>query len=139
MNRSGMGVGSASIILVFAVLCLTIFALISFTAANVDKAMLDISLKTVHEYYEADTLAECILAEILESSATPKSLRGVDIISEIRGGVEHVRFECTVSDTKNLYVEVAIYDGGAYDVLSWKVYNIGEWEADESLPVWLGD
>ena len=141
MNRSGMGVGSASIILIFAVLCLTIFTLISYTSANVDKAMSDISVEIIQSYYEADTLAECILAEILESDTTPDTVFGTDIESEWDFDIEHIKFSCPVSDSKSLCVEVAI-DGGSsssYEILMWKLSDIGEWEADDSLNVWLGD
>jgi len=138
MNKSGMGVGSASIILVFAVLCLTIFALISLTAANVDKTMLDISSKVINEYYEADTLAECILAEILDSAIVPDSVYGIDISTERSAGTEYIEFSCPVSDTKLLHVKVEL-SGDSYDILQWNVEDIGLWEADDRLNVWLGD
>lgn len=138
MNRSGMGVGSASIILVFAVLCLTIFALISFTAANVDKTMLNISAKIIQDYYEADTRAECILAEILASDIIPDTIQGVEIDTEEDWDIEYVRFECPVSDNKTLYVEIALGDD-FHEILAWRLQDIGLWEPDEKLPVWMPD
>ena len=148
MNRSGLGVGSASIILVFAVLCLTIFTLISYTSANVDKSMLDISLRTVQEYYEADTFAESILAVILGTRdlGMPDVVEGVIIYyenyfnHEIFGSSGYkIRYSCPVSETKNLFVEVVLdaSSGGDYEILLWKIQEAGEWEADDSLPVWI--
>lgn len=137
-NKSGMGVGSASIVLVFAVLCLTIFALISFTAANVDKTMSEVSIKTVKEYYEADTLAECILAEILESDTIPETIRGVDIITDWDSSATYVMYSCPVSDTKSLFVKVAL-NMDSYDILLWQMQEAGEWETEGGLSVWGGD
>lgn len=137
-NKSGLGVGSASIILVFAVLCLTIFALISFTAANVDRSMSEISLKTAKEYYEADTLAECILAEILEAEIMPETVRGVDIITEWDAFADYVMFSCPVSETKSLFVKVAMYID-SYDIIAWQMQEAGEWETDGGLSVWTGE
>ena len=51
MNKSGIGIGSASVVLVFAVLCLTIFALISYTAAINDKALTEVEVRLVKGYY----------------------------------------------------------------------------------------
>jgi len=41
MGKSGIGVGSASIVLVFAILCLTIFSLITYVVAGNEKALVD--------------------------------------------------------------------------------------------------
>jgi len=139
MNRSGMGVGSASIILIFAVLCLTIFTLISYTSANVDKAMSDISVEIIQSYYEADTFAECILAEILDSDVTPDTVLGRDIDSEWDFDIERIKFSCPVSESKSLCVELTIDSVGTHEILMWKLLDISEWEADDRLNVWLGD
>ena len=139
MNRSGMGVGSASIILIFAVLCLTIFTLISYTSANVDEAMSDISVEIIQSYYEADTLAECILAEILDSDVTPDTVFGRDIESEWDFDIERIKFSCPVSESKSLCVELTIDSDSSHEILMWKLLDTSEWEADDSLNVWLGD
>ena len=74
MNRSGFGIGSASMTLIFAVLCLTVLALISHVSADNDKALSDAEAKMVIGYYDADVLAERIVAELIaltsENNAT---------------------------------------------------------------------
>ena len=54
MKNGGIGVGSASIVLVFAVLCLTVFSLITLVVAGNDKVLVDAGAKLVTAYYEAD-------------------------------------------------------------------------------------
>ena len=141
MNKSGIGIGSASMVLVFAVLCLTVFTLISYTAAGNDKALADVETGLVKNYYEADTLAECILAELLAADTPgPDSIRGVEITTQwdLELAAETAEFSCFVSEKKELYVKVAFY-GDSYDILSWRMRNIEEWLIDDDLPVWPGN
>ena len=140
MNKSGIGIGSASIVLVFAVLCLTIFALISYTAAANDKVLTDVEARLVKSYYEADTLAECILAELISADTIPDSIRGVNILTQWDWDLmaETAEFSCVVSNEKELCAKVALY-GDSYDILIWQMRNTLEWVINNDLPVWSGD
>ena len=139
MNKGGMGVGSSSIMLIFAVLCLTVFSLISLSVAQNDKSLVDIEAKLVTEYYAADELAENILAEILGSDSIPDEIRGVRIDKEWDWDLiaETAAFSCPISDVKQLDVKVAVSDG-SYDILIWKMINTGDWVIDDTLNVWSG-
>jgi len=143
MNKSGgIGIGSASVVLVFTVLCLTVFALISYTAAVNDRALAEVEAKLVKGYYDADTLAERVLAELLAADPIPAlgPVHGVEIAAKWNRELAAVtaEFSCAVSEGKELFVKVAFYDD-SYDILSWRMRNTREWLADESLPVWPGD
>ena len=140
MNKSGMGVGSASIMLIFAVLCLTIFSLISLSVAGNDKALVDIESRLVAEYYDADALAESILAEILAADVIPSTVQGVNIETDWDWdlGAETASFYCPMSKEKQLYVKVAITED-SYDILSWRMWDIGDWVINENINVWLGE
>ena len=137
MNNGG--IGSASIVLVFAVLCLAIFSVISLVPAMTEQTLIDREARLVGAFYSADTLAEKILAEILEADEIPETIRGVDIIAYWDWDLlaERVYFATPVSDTRELYVSVLIGDG-YYEILTWSMVDIGDWEADESLNVWQG-
>jgi len=140
MNKSGIGVGSASIVLMFAILCLTIFSLITFVVAVNEKNLIDVKVNLVTGYYEADTLAEHILADILAAETIPDSIRGVNIYSgwDDDRGVETKYFFCHISDIKALYVNLTVKDG-SFDILSWRMYDTDDWEYDDSLNVWTGE
>jgi len=139
MNKGGIGVGSASIVLVFAVLCLTVFALITLVVAGNDKALVEAEAQLVKGYYEADALAELILADILESDAIPSVVRGINVLSgwdeEIGAMVAY--FSCPITDKKALYVRLAIRED-SYDILSWRMWDTDEWTFDDRLNVWPG-
>lgn len=64
-NESGaINAGGAIIIIIFVVLCLTIFGLLSFTTAFADKKLADRNLLNIKQYYEADSSASEKLAQI---------------------------------------------------------------------------
>ena len=139
-NRGGIGVGSASIVLVFAVLCLTVFSLITLVVASNDRALVEAEMNLVAGYYEADTLAELILADLLKADEIPGSLRGVEILTRWDAGldIETVYFYCYISDIKALYVHLAFIED-TYHILSWRMSSIDEWEYNPGLNVWVGD
>ena len=53
-------VGGASLLVVFAVLCLTVFALLSLTTVQADVRLADASVQAVADYYAADLEAQTI-------------------------------------------------------------------------------
>jgi len=140
MGKSGIGVGSASIVLVFAVLCLTIFSLITYVVAGNDKALVDAKVGLVTGYYEADAMAEQILWDLIGAETIPNNVQGVDINTRFDEdlGVETIYFFCHISDIKALYVNVVIRND-SFDILSWRMYDTDDWVFDDTMNVWPGE
>jgi len=140
MGKGGTGVGSASIVLIFAVLCLTIFTIITYMVSNNERALIDAKAELITGYYEADALAEQILQDLLEADTTPDRLHGVDISTKVNEdlGIETTYFYCKITDIKSLYVNLVIRDD-SFDILSWRMYAMDEWVFDDTINVWLGD
>jgi hypothetical protein len=134
MNKKGIGVGSASVVLMFAVICLAIFAVISFTSAVSNKARVQVEKALVTSYYEADVLAETIFAELLQADSIPDNIRGVEIESgwDWYLDAETISFVCEISDKKELYVVIAVYEE-EMDILVWRMRDIGAWETDDGF------
>ncbi|MBQ9979722.1 MAG: hypothetical protein IJP23_01495 [Oscillospiraceae bacterium] len=122
-------VGGSSILVIFAVLCLTVFALLSVSTAKAGEAISSGAADAVEGYYAADCAAEEILAR-LRSGEEPENVKNEG------GGV--YSYTCTVSKTQELAVKVAL-DGGNYKILRWQLIPSGQWQADDSLPVWSGE
>ena len=59
-KQAGMGaqIGSASIVMIFAVLCLTIFAVLSFQTASHEQRLAQKTADAARAYYRADSIAE---------------------------------------------------------------------------------
>lgn len=120
--------GGTSLLTVFAVLCLTIFALLSLATVQADRRLGDVSAQTVADYYAADCKAQETLAR-LRNGETPEGVTSAD-------GV--FRYTCPISDIQVLEVEVQV-DGGEYTILRWQAKPTGDWNADEQLQVWDGE
>jgi len=139
MNKGGMGVGSASIVLVFAVLCLTVFSLITYVVAANDRTLVDNEAQLVIGFFQADALAESIVAEILTSDTIPSEVQGVKIYSELDfyTNAEIITFSSPISDVLAIFVRLALH-GDSYEILSWRMYNSAEWQYDAGLNIWPG-
>ncbi|MCL2386599.1 MAG: hypothetical protein FWC89_03515 [Defluviitaleaceae bacterium] len=138
MSRGG--IGSASIVLIFAVLCLAIFAVISLVPALNEQTLIETEVRLVQSFHAADALAEQILAEILELNEVPEEVRGIEISAYWDWDLlaEVISFICPISDTKGLLVTIS-RDFDSYEILTWRMINMAEWEADDRLNVWQGD
>lgn len=120
-------VGGSSLLVIFAVLCLTIFALLSLSTVQADGRLGDACAQAVSGYYEADCQAEEILARLRQGEL-------VEGVADM-GGV--YSYSCPISDTQALYVEVLV-TGEAYTILRWQAASISTWQPDEGLEVWDG-
>lgn len=120
-------VGGSSLLVIFAVLCLTIFALLSLSTVQADGRLTAISAESVRAYYEADAKAEAILAD----------LRCGVVADCVEQDEEYYRYVCEVSQTQSLTVTVRLTENG-YEVLQWQTKSCVDWEADEGLNVWDG-
>ena len=119
-------VGGSSLLVIFSVLCLTIFATLCLAQVQSGRRLSTASAEAVAAYYRADARAQEILAA-LRCGQTPRDV-----------SVEDTRFvyECPISATQTLAVEVERED---YAVLRWQAVSAVEWEADDSLAVWGGE
>ncbi len=135
MKKGVMGHGAASIILVFTVLCLTVFAVISLTQATSDRALAQSAERMVKGYYEADTLAERIISRLIKTELRDGRVWDVEVTSRNEDGRGIVSFAIPVTVGKELFVEAAIV-GSECEVLVWKTRDIGSQESEPGTPVW---
>jgi len=129
-KRSGFPamVGGSSLLVIFAVLCLTVFALLSVSTAQANRRLSEQTVQAVEEYYAADCHAEEILARLRAGEMVP------DVAHE--GSV--YRYTCPISDTQLLCVQVRL-EGESYTILRWQAISTARWEEDDSLHVWDGE
>lgn len=120
-------VGGISLMAAFAVLCLTVFALLCLSTVRADIRLADASARSVTEYYEADCAAQEILAR-LRAGERP------DAVAFAEGVYS---YSCPISDTRALEVEVRLEDAG-YTILRWQAVPAEEWESDTTLELWDG-
>ena len=118
--------GGAIVIVIFVVLCLTIFGLLSFTTAFADKRLADKSLSYVEIYYNADAKAESKLAEVYnalygtDELVFPDGVSGIVNASNSDGGVT-VAYSIPINDLQNLDCVVEYYIDRQLNTLRYKV------------------
>ena len=137
-------VGGASLLVVFGVLCLTVFALLSLSTVQANQRLSETSAQAVADYYAADCQAQTILACLRTGTDFPADLPEDFHMSAAvsdypdRPGDTVYNYACALSDVQELQVEVRVGADGAYEVLCWQVVPVGEWEPDEGLDIWDG-
>lgn len=117
-KKSGIGTvnaGGAIIIIIFVVLCLTIFGLLSFTTSFADKKLADRNLESVSQYYRADSSAEETLAKIYDSvynkvSATsgPEGFFNGDFVKSAVSGISDIPSEVNITDEYETNYETTV-------------------------------
>ena len=106
-------VGGSSLLVIFAILCLTIFTLLALSTAQADSRLSDASIKAVSNYYTADMEAERILSLLRQGEMPAGVTRQGNVYS----------YSCPISETQDLIVEV-ILENDTWDILSWQAVPI---------------
>jgi hypothetical protein len=120
-------VGVASVLVIFGVLCLTVFALLAVSTVQAHSRLASPMHSAVEGYYAADSAAEEILAQLRQGQLPQGVAREGDLYT----------YQCPISATQTLAVAVRV-DGTQYEILQWQAIPITQWEQEGSLPVWPG-
>lgn len=120
-------VGGSSLVVIFAVLCLTVFALLGLSTVRADERLADINVKAVTDYYSAEFEAETIFAKIRSGEIPEGVLKENNVFS----------YSCKVSETQVLCVEVA-FEENEWNILRWQTVSTTEWSESDGLSVWEG-
>ena len=141
-NRTGVvknagravNAGGAIIIIIFVILCLTIFGLLSFMTAFADKKLADKNLTNIEQYYGADSEAEKRLAQIYNAVLSAPDISDTDNIktalnfdasvTETDSGIT-VSYTTPMNDIQAVSSEINFYYNTAGNTLA---YNISEWK-----------
>lgn len=132
--------GGSSLLTVFAVLCLTVFALLSLSTVRADLRLAQRSRQAVQDYYAADAQAQEVLARLRTGQPLPEGVPVETVSVDYADHGEEIHsYAVPISDTQELQVEVRIDTPDDYEVLRWQVVNTGEWSFDGGLEIWDGD
>lgn len=126
-KMSFTSVGGSSILTIFAVLCFIIFALLSLSTAKANRVLAQKSVDAISRYYQADTQAEEILAQIRQGQVP----EGVE-----KDGNRYA-YSCPVDDNQQLTIEVE-YRDNEVRILKWRKEYIGDWQPEDKIEVWDG-
>lgn len=116
--------GGSSLLTIFAVLCLTLFSLLSLTTARAEQRLALASAEAAAGWYRADSQAQEIFAR----------LRGGEQPSCVREDNGTYTYTCPISQGQQLEVAL-VREGAHWQVLRWQA-AAREQTGDERIPVW---
>lgn len=148
-SRNKVSIGASSLILIFIVLCMATFGLLSLSSAQGDLKLARRNADAVKGYYEADNKGQQWLKgvdEVLKEEmgkgqdSTQCSLEIKDRLGDLydrETGL--ISTDIPMDRGRSLRIELVLMCGEKrYEVKSWYVYNSEEYEIDTSMPVWGG-
>ena len=157
MNRKKgfLGAGLSTVLLVFVMLCLIVFAVLSLATARADLQMSRKMADRTQLYYEAQSCAfekiKSIDGILVKQYNEEKdhflenvwdALQSEDLTVTRSEDQQSIvcSFQEPIDDTQQISVELTIAvpskDGDAcYKITGWQVQQINEWKADTGLPV----
>ena len=162
-QERGMGVGYVTLIMLFAVICLTVLASLSYQAARANDKLNEKSIYFTQRYYSADARANEIVsifdeaafeahetgffADSFEAICQEKASQAYGIypdeavIKRVQEGFL-VSYYCSLTDNTELSVKILFFDfpkdGERYRVEEWKTVAVSVGDSEETLGVWDG-
>ncbi len=129
-KQFGMNIGSASILLVFVILCLVSFAVLSIVSANADNKLSARVLERTSAYYAACNQAEQSLAGM--DNTLRRIYASSDSEDAYFASVGHGKsYVIPISDLQSLQVTIDILypqsdDDSFYRITAWQILNTEE-------------
>ncbi len=144
-GRARINVGSASVVVIFAVVCLTVFSVLSLSTASAEKKLVEKSAQSVSDYYSADLLCAetasdlkkaTLIAQHEEAIFLTAKAMGVD--TTYKNGIFYFSYAKPIDENQELRVTLSIKDD-KMTVLQWQVFSVGSWIPSDSVDVWDGN
>ncbi|MCI8275536.1 MAG: hypothetical protein HFI66_07985 [Lachnospiraceae bacterium] len=153
----GMGVGATSILMIFVLLCLVVFAMLSLVNASADKKLNDRLAGRTKAYYSACDKAEILLEDVdsrleqlyfenpgaddyLAACLSYLNEAGGVAVAEADGSGIRFSFSVIINDEQHLSVVADVPKRPAagepyYTIKAWQTMARQVWEPDTKLPV----
>ncbi len=137
--------GGSSVIMIFAVLCLTVFAALTITASESERNSALIYAESVKNYYEADLKASRFTAVLMSAENMPE----IKQTAENRGAMVNEQTESDGTAVLNIVYHTEIDEnqilevrlkastvgktGVHIDIIQWTPVFCDEWSSDNEL------
>lgn len=153
-SKHKINIGLTSLILIFIILCLATFSLLSLSSARGDQGLAARSARAVTEYYRADAEGEKWLkqADAILQKSTVSGIMSQEEIKTLAGNVAlqlgcdlneetgYISTDISMERGQALHIDLALTgDEKRYEIRSWYVYDNGNYEIDDTIPVWTGN
>lgn len=144
--------GVTSIVLIFILLCMLTFSVLSLVTAQADLRLSQKSADRTTNYYKAENAANDILLEVIRTMESELSVSDASVFyqrvqQQLDGkyGItfsdsEHLNYQVPLEDTQHLEISLTISftpfeNGKRYRIDSWNTNSDYDWSPDTSLPL----
>lgn len=111
-----LNIGSSSLLVVFLVLCLVIFAVLTLTSAQSD-------------YRFSERLADRRTAYYTACNQAEEQIAALDAAGDLKDMSESRSFQVPISERQALFVELSPDTEGGYVISAWQTVNTGDWDS----------
>ena len=119
-------IGGSSLLVIFGVLCLVIFSLLSLSTVLAESRLSEAAAQRTQQWYAADLKAQEMFAR----------LRSGEVPDGVEQREAYYRYSVPVSENQTLQVILQETDNG-WEVIVWQNIPHSE-DGDTTLPVWQG-
>ena len=144
-----LNIGTSFMLVIFIILCMVIFAVLSFSSALKDYHYSQKNAGRNTAYYEAANEAERVLSrvdavlalELLKLQEIEdleiEVLKASDTDASMADASAAITYTIPIDETKALEVSLTTHPHGSrrYTINTWKQISSTEWTGDQSLPV----
>ena len=127
MKRGGSISGAVTLVMIFCVLCMAVFAALTLMTAKREAALTELTARQAQAYYEADRLATEKVAALA---------RG-EVPEDVTLSGETAFFAVPAGGSLRLEVQARLNEDGCA-IEKWSTVYDGDWETDDSIEVWGG-
>lgn len=152
LSKSFFNIGITSVVLIFVMLCLLTFSVLSVVSARADLSLSQKSARRTTAYYESYNSAVEILKEIVacidsQRDQTDETLYFQNIKEQLDGenGIsfsddQHLSYSVSLDSEQMLTVSLTLSftpfeNGNYYRIDMWKTISTHKWNSDSDLPV----
>ena len=138
MRHGGSVSGAVSLVMIFCVLCLVVFATLTYVTADRERQLAALNAERAAAYYAADAEASRIVAALARGEEPPADAA---VTQEMNWEDDSVlySFRVPAGGEQELSVRMRLKLDGSYEILSWRTVYAGDWEANDSIEIWDGD
>ena len=127
MKRGGSVSGAVTLVMIFCVLCMAVFASLTLVTVRREAALTELTAQRAQAYYEADREATEKVAALAKGEKPQDAVFSGETAS----------FAVPVGESQKLEVRVRLADKGC-SIEKWTTVYDGDWETDDSIEVWGG-
>lgn len=139
----GMTLGISTVAVIFVILGLTIFAVLSLSTASREKKLSEKYADSVTRYWAADEACTQTALDFRALWAEGGSAADLARLAAQTGaGLSRegentvISYTRTISDYSHLSVRLSL--GEDFNILEWKTVADGDWQPDDTLNLWQG-